>query len=293
MSDNITGIVPELQNSTPLSPELQAAKDKLFEKLQYQADMDVRPRAPGLVSRRDEILGAGVGLAFIQTPPGQVIPISRHMQKMCDDLQRELGITSFGTYLGHDVDPSLSVDIFVPMIHSNDDSSVGDKVAKWVIEKGRRYGRRYLIWWQRIWNELIIAAWRWMVDRGNNTQNHLDHVHSTNDGPVDPSIFSSEDSELAELNENDRNDLRYAVQAVNELKAFLAKFDEEIPEGGEASFWDGQTQMFNDLRYALQVLKELKAFLGAFDPQGQNDYWRGQEEIKRRLGVNPPPVTTP
>jgi hypothetical protein len=275
---------PELFEKPDMLPELKTAKEILQAKLQAQANRDAMPPAAGALSRMDEIRAAGVGLAYIQTPPGQRITPSPWLQKMCDDIQRDLGITSFGTYYGHDVSPEVSVDIFVPMVHNDDESSLGDRCANWIIKHGRRYGRRYLIWWQRLWNEQVLAAWRWMADRGSNTQNHKDHLHSTNDGPVDPAIYEGEE-DMAELNEKDRNDLRYAVQAVNELKNFIATWDAEVPEGEEQSFWDGQIQMRNDLRHSLLVIEEFKNWFGEYDPQGQNDYWRGRAEVDRLLSL--------
>jgi hypothetical protein len=266
--------IPELEHrATELTPEQKLAKETLHTKLRAQAARSV--------SALPELRGAG--LAIIQTPPGQRITPSPQMQAMCDELKREFGITSFGTYYGHDVSPEVSVDIFVPMEHTEDERSLGDRAARWIINNGRRFGRRYLIWWQRIWNELVVAAWRWMTDRGNNTQNHKDHIHSTNDGPFEP--LDEEEIDMATLPQAVQDDIRYAVRAANEIKAFIGSFDRDIPEGEEASFWDGQIQLRDDLRHALVVVQELKDWFGQFDPEGQQDYWRGRAEVEARLGL--------
>ncbi|MBX6768572.1 MAG: hypothetical protein IRY90_15695 [Actinomadura rubrobrunea] len=53
----------------------------------------------------------------------------------------------------------------------------GDQVAQFVIDNAAKYGVKYVIWKQRIWDTRSSGGWRQMEDRGSITQNHYDHVH--------------------------------------------------------------------------------------------------------------------
>ncbi|GLZ03133.1 hypothetical protein Acsp03_06000 [Actinomadura sp. NBRC 104412] len=53
----------------------------------------------------------------------------------------------------------------------------GDAVAQYVIDNASRFGIKYVIWKQRIWDTRTSGGWRAMEDRGSITQNHFDHVH--------------------------------------------------------------------------------------------------------------------
>lgn len=54
--------------------------------------------------------------------------------------------------------------------------ATGDAVASFLQANANRYGIKYIIWWQRIW-EFGKDGWRPMKDRGGDTLNHKDHVH--------------------------------------------------------------------------------------------------------------------
>ncbi|MEW2354731.1 hypothetical protein [Spirillospora sp. NPDC029432] len=53
----------------------------------------------------------------------------------------------------------------------------GDAVAQYVIDNASRFGIKYVIWRQRIYDMRGSGGWRQMEDRGSVTQNHYDHVH--------------------------------------------------------------------------------------------------------------------
>ncbi|GAA2595673.1 hypothetical protein SMC26_37275 [Actinomadura fulvescens] len=53
----------------------------------------------------------------------------------------------------------------------------GDAVAQFVISNGSRYGVKYVIWRQRIYDMRGGGSWKAMSDRGSVTANHYDHVH--------------------------------------------------------------------------------------------------------------------
>ena len=53
--------------------------------------------------------------------------------------------------------------------------SRGDQVASWLQANAGQLNIKYIIWKQRIW--MPGGSWKPMEDRGDPTQNHLDHVH--------------------------------------------------------------------------------------------------------------------
>ena len=71
-------------------------------------------------------------------------------------------------YTGHAVDAMVN--------HSgSNDSELGDRISEYLIENADSLNIRYIIWEQRIWYP--GRDWKKMGDRGNETQNHMDHVH--------------------------------------------------------------------------------------------------------------------
>jgi exonuclease VII small subunit len=52
----------------------------------------------------------------------------------------------------------------------------GDQVAQFAIGNASKYGVKYVIWRQRIY-DMRSPGWRGMEDRGSVTANHYDHVH--------------------------------------------------------------------------------------------------------------------
>lgn len=73
------------------------------------------------------------------------------------------------------------------MLYSKDGKSirteVGNQIAALMVKDAARLNISYVIWRQRIWNPSRDPAgaswenWRRMEDRGDPTQNHMDHVH--------------------------------------------------------------------------------------------------------------------
>ncbi|WP_030168255.1 hypothetical protein [Spirillospora albida] len=55
--------------------------------------------------------------------------------------------------------------------------SHGDAVAQYLIGNASRFGLKYIIWRQRIYDFRGSGGWKMMEDRGSVTQNHYDHVH--------------------------------------------------------------------------------------------------------------------
>lgn len=79
----------------------------------------------------------------------------------------------------------LAVDLMVDPLGqpTTTGKTTGDTVAAYFQRHATRFGIRYIIWQQRIWNAGVDntttppSAWRMMADRGNPTDNHMDHVH--------------------------------------------------------------------------------------------------------------------
>ncbi|MDX6741896.1 hypothetical protein [Actinocorallia sp. A-T 12471] len=59
---------------------------------------------------------------------------------------------------------------------SADRKAHGDAVAAWTIKNAAKYGVKYVIWQQRIY-DMRSPGWAAMSDRGSLTANHYDHVH--------------------------------------------------------------------------------------------------------------------
>lgn len=78
-----------------------------------------------------------------------------------------------------------------------DDRAAGDWLAQYLWTNRARLGVRWVIWRQRIRSSKQGGVWRAMADRGNSTQNHMDHPHvnchvQDYTPPVGMSIMSSD-----------------------------------------------------------------------------------------------------
>lgn len=67
-----------------------------------------------------------------------------------------------------------AVDFMIPNYKTN--KALGDSLAAYVIENGKRLHVTYVIWRQRIYT-MSSGKWKAMADRGSDTQNHMNHVH--------------------------------------------------------------------------------------------------------------------
>jgi len=147
---------------------------------------------------------------------------------VANTLGRMFDITTVGGYRGGDTDPyghtaGLALDFMINDIPAG--KATGDALAAYAKAHHAELGVQYVVWRQRIWN---IArddeGWRAMPDRGNPTDNHMDHVHVslTGDGattpavPVDdcvPTTAISAD-EVDQLMPDGRRNPRTATQAI-------------------------------------------------------------------------------
>lgn len=103
-----------------------------------------------------------------------------HVQAFVDEVERRFGITSFGTYAGHQPAKDRAVDCF-----GTREQMLA--VAQWCTRDDviDAYGIDHVIHDidpgntdpGEIWNREIARKWREMANRGGPTQNHYDHVH--------------------------------------------------------------------------------------------------------------------
>jgi len=101
----------------------------------------------------------------------EVLP---HVQRYADELRRATRVQSIGTYPGH----SPSIDRALDQFHRVGDDALANDICDFFLANWKRYGGRYIMSRWYICHRLD-PVWRWMEDRGDNTQNHYDHAHSS------------------------------------------------------------------------------------------------------------------
>ncbi|MFT4108458.1 SH3 domain-containing protein [Propionicimonas sp.] len=67
-----------------------------------------------------------------------------------------------------------AIDIMIPSYKSN--KALGDSIAQYFIDNGKRLHVTYILWRQRSYT-LSRGSWKAMEDRGSDTENHMNHVH--------------------------------------------------------------------------------------------------------------------
>lgn len=109
-------------------------------------------------------------------------PVKPHVQEAAEVISEEFGITNIGGYRSSGSrDPNghpagLAIDVMVPL--DDKGKKQGEEVAKYVIDNHKELNVKYLIWYQQIMNvDRGETTWEDMEDRGDDTQNHKDHVH--------------------------------------------------------------------------------------------------------------------
>lgn len=79
---------------------------------------------------------------------------------------------------GGDHGAGRALDAMLPNYRSN--AALGQQIADYMVNNARALGVRYVIFRQRIFLvEAPQLGWQWMADRGSDTQNHYDHVHTS------------------------------------------------------------------------------------------------------------------
>lgn len=99
--------------------------------------------------------------------------VQPHVQAFADEVRKATRVKSIGTYNGHDPSVDRALDLF----HAIGDDELADEICWFAVRHLERFGVDYIISRQRIFNPEVLNEWRWMADRGNPTQNHMDHVH--------------------------------------------------------------------------------------------------------------------
>jgi len=124
------------------------------------------------------------------------IQVQPHVQSFADDAESVSGVTSYGTYYGHQPTHDLAVDCFVNVEYPEP----GHRLCEFAIENIEKYRIDYLIFRQQIYNPKIAPYWRSMADRGSVTANHYDHVHlSFHESAPDKGSEEEMDPEIVDL----------------------------------------------------------------------------------------------
>lgn len=111
--------------------------------------------------------------------------VKPHVRPVAEEIDAKWDMyVIYGTGGTQDHTLGLALDF---MLYTRDGRSirteVGNEIAAWFVTHSNRLNVSYVIWRQRIWNPSRDPAgaswdnWRRMEDRGDPTQNHMDHVH--------------------------------------------------------------------------------------------------------------------
>lgn len=129
--------------------------------------------------------GPGTGTT---APPGAAVCTSStypslgnlqpHTVRLADVAGPMFGITDIGGYRASDPYPDHPGGYALDFM-TYSDTAKGQALADWLVANASTYRVRYILWNQQSWYDTRPpdTAWRPMADRGNPTQNHMDHVH--------------------------------------------------------------------------------------------------------------------
>ena len=118
----------------------------------------------------------------------QLGDVPAHTVTVANTLGQRFGIATVGGYRSGDTDPvghtaGLALDFMIDDIPHGADT--GTALARYIKTHADQIGVAYVIWQQRIWSvQRADEGWRVMSDRGNPTDNHMDHVHLSLTGEV-------------------------------------------------------------------------------------------------------------
>jgi hypothetical protein len=138
-------------SAVDVASELEAFHEKRHDVRDFIAVPKSMPNVPSLVA------------GYVVLP---------HVQRFADDVRKATAVKTIGTYPGHSPSLERALDLF----HAVRDTALSEAICNYALGNVARYGVRYVISRQRIWHRLD-PVWRGMEDRGDNTQNHYDHVH--------------------------------------------------------------------------------------------------------------------
>jgi hypothetical protein len=79
----------------------------------------------------------------------------------------------------------LAIDVMIPNYHSDEGVALGNQIAGYALAMAKTWGVIHVIWRQGFYP--AQAAPSWTANYGNETANHMDHVHIATDGGGYPS----------------------------------------------------------------------------------------------------------
>jgi hypothetical protein len=74
----------------------------------------------------------------------------------------------------------LAIDVMIPDYHSDEGIALGNQIAGFALAMAKKWGVIHVIWRQGFYP--AQAAPSWTANYGNETANHMDHVHIATDG---------------------------------------------------------------------------------------------------------------
>jgi len=74
----------------------------------------------------------------------------------------------------------LAIDVMIPDYHSDEGIALGNQIAGYALAMAKKWGVIHVIWRQGFYP--AQAAPSWTANYGNETANHMDHVHIATDG---------------------------------------------------------------------------------------------------------------
>lgn len=104
-------------------------------------------------------------------------PVKPHVKYAADTVGPMFGITTIYGVASRSYDSDHPLGLALDyMVGGN--KATGEALANYMQANASKFGVKYIIWYQRIWNvERSGEGWRAMEDRGSVTANHMDHVH--------------------------------------------------------------------------------------------------------------------
>jgi hypothetical protein len=74
----------------------------------------------------------------------------------------------------------LAIDVMIPNYHTDEGIALGNQIAGYALAMAKKWGVIHVIWRQGFYP--AQAAPSWTANYGNETANHMDHVHIATDG---------------------------------------------------------------------------------------------------------------
>ena len=236
--------------------------------------------------------GTGPALSSAASAPsssyqlGQVQP---QTATVANTLGPMFDIKTVGGYRAGDADPyghtaGLALDFMINDIP--DGKTAGEQLAVYAKQHADELGVAYVVWRQHIWSVARSdEGWRAMPDRGNPTDNHMDHVHLslTGDGSTSPVVDDTTDclpagaisaDEVDKLMPAGRTNPRSATEAI----AWAQK------QIGLTVLPDGTPQSGHCLRFVTLAFGYGSGYLYAYDV-----WTHAPESLLHRGDWNPPP----